>query len=399
MMEPERLQRLLEISRSLNSEVDLEKLMWKIVPLVREMLGADRGSVFLLDKDRGELWSLVAEGDEVKEIRFSVDKGIAGYVARTGRTVNIPDAYSDPRFNREVDRRTGYRTKSILCSPMKNLQGEVIGVVQILNKLEGDTFTKDDEIALEAFAAQAAIAIENALLYAKIEGTYEQTLQALVALLDRRDVETENHSLRVVEYTLLIARKLGFHGKSLRPIKWGALLHDIGKIGIEERILYKPEKLTPEEWEIMKKHPVIGYEALKHIEFLADALPIVRHHHERYDGKGYPDGLKGDEIPIGARIFAIADAFDAMTSDRPYRKAMPVEKALWEIAACSGTQFDPDIVGIFLQIPIEKWVSIREKISSRGGRYGSSDYGGIDLKLPMLVGKGTLGGIRRVKTA
>ena len=188
MMEPERLQRLLEISRSLNSEVDLEKLMWKIVPLVREMLGADRGSVFLLDKDRGELWSLVAEGDEVKEIRFSVDKGIAGYVARTGRTVNIPDAYSDPRFNREVDRRTGYRTKSILCSPMKNLQGEVIGVVQILNKLEGDTFTKDDEIALEAFAAQAAIAIENALLYAKIEGTYEQTLQALVALLDRRDV-------------------------------------------------------------------------------------------------------------------------------------------------------------------------------------------------------------------
>lgn len=399
MMEPEKLQRLLEISRSLNSEVDLERLMWKIVPFVREMLGADRGSVFLLDRDRRELWSLVAEGDEVKEIRFSVDKGIAGYVARTGRTVNIPDAYSDPRFNRDIDRHTGYRTRSILCSPMKNLQGEIIGVVQILNKLEGDAFTRDDEIALEAFAAQAAIAVENALLYAKIEGTYEQTLQALVALLDRRDVETENHSLRVVEYTLLIARKLGFRGRSLRPIKWGALLHDIGKIGIEDRILHKPEKLTPEEWEIMKTHPIIGYEALKHIKFLTDALPIVRHHHERYDGKGYPDGLKGNEIPIGARIFAIADAFDAMTSDRPYRKAMSVEKALWEIAACSGTQFDPNIVGIFLQIPIEKWVSIREKISNRGGRYGDADHSGIDLKLPMLVGKGTLGGVRRIKTA
>lgn len=399
MMEPEKLQRLLEISRSLNSEVDLERLMWKIVPFVREMLGADRGSVFLLDRDRREMWSLVAEGDEVKEIRFSVDKGIAGYVARTGRTVNIPDAYSDPRFNRDIDRHTGYRTRSILCSPMKNLQGEIIGVVQILNKLEGDAFTRDDEIALEAFAAQAAIAVENALLYAKIEGTYEQTLQALVALLDRRDVETENHSLRVVEYTLLIARKLGFRGRSLRPIKWGALLHDIGKIGIEDRILHKPEKLTPEEWEIMKTHPIIGYEALKHIKFLTDALPIVRHHHERYDGKGYPDGLKGNEIPIGARIFAIADAFDAMTSDRPYRKAMSVEKALWEIAACSGTQFDPNIVGIFLQIPIEKWVSIREKISNRGGRYGDADHSGIDLKLPMLVGKGTLGGVRRIKTA
>ncbi|HID57490.1 TPA: HD domain-containing protein, partial [Candidatus Poribacteria bacterium] len=358
MVEPERLQKLLEISRSLNSEVELERLMWKIVPFVREMLGADRGSVFLLDEDRGELWSLVAEGEEIKEIRFSADKGIAGYVARTGRTVNIPDAYSDPRFNREVDRRTGYRTKSILCSPMKNLQGDVIGVVQILNKLDGDAFTKDDEILLEAFTAQAAIAVENALLYAELEETYEQTLQALVALLDRRDVETENHSVRVVEYTLLIARKLGFHGRSLRSIKWGALLHDIGKIGIEDRILHKPDELTPEEWEIIKAHPIIGYEALKHIKFLSDALPIVLHHHERYDGKGYPDGLRGNEIPIGARIFAIADAFDAMTSDRPYRRAMPVEKALWEIATCSGTQFDPNIVGIFLQIPIESLLSI-----------------------------------------
>jgi putative nucleotidyltransferase with HDIG domain len=400
MEKVEKLWKLLDISRALNSETELERLMRKTVPFVREILEADRGSVFLLDEKKRELWSLIAEGDEIKEIRVSLDKGIAGYVARTGQTLNVPDAYSDPRFNREVDRQTGYRTKAILCAPMKNIRGEIIGVIQILNKLDGDRFTEDDQIILEAFAAQAAIAVENALLYRKIERTYDQILQALVAQLDLRDVETENHSLRVVEYTLLIARGMGFHGRTLRPIRWGAMLHDIGKIGIPDNILHKPGKLTPQEWEIMKTHPVKGYEALKEIGFLADALPIVRHHHERYDGKGYPDGLRGNEIPIGARIFAVADAFDAMTSDRPYRKAMPVEKAIGEIVANSGTQFDPSVVGVFLQIPLEKWDQIREKLSkTRGGEDDASNHSGDGLKLPVFIGEGALGGVRRVKTA
>ncbi len=179
--------------------------------------------------------------------------------------------------------------------------------------------------------------------------SYNETLHALVKALDTRDNETGGHSERVTQIALLIARQLEVDTKGVQEIQWGAILHDVGKIGIPDQILRKPGKLTDDEWIVMRTHPQIGYEMLKEIPFLAPSLDIVLHHHEKFDGTGYPTGLSGKAIPLAARIFAIADTYDAMTNDRPYRKAFTPEKALEEIQQCSNSQFDPEIVNAFLK--------------------------------------------------
>lgn len=191
---------------------------------------------------------------------------------------------------------------------------------------------------------------------------YADTLEALVLALDLREHETGFHSYRVTEYSLTLARKLGLPDKALSILAKGALLHDIGKIGIPDSILLKPGKLTDEEWKIMKMHPTMGYELLKKIDFLEEAAEIVLSHHEHYNGKGYPRGLKGEQIPLGARIFSVVDALDAMTSNRPYRQALSFEEAIERIAKSSGSQFDPSIVRVFLSIPKEEWMEIRNRI-------------------------------------
>ena len=195
-----------------------------------------------------------------------------------------------------------------------------------------------------------------------LKETYDGTLEALVTALDARDRETKGHSTRVTEYTLDIARRLGFQPGTpfWEDMKRAALLHDVGKIGVSDFILHKPGPLTPEEWEEMRRHPVIGYKMLKGVRFLAGPTEIVRSHHERFDGKGYPRALAGEEVPLGARIFAVADTFDAMTSDRPYRRALPWEAARDEITRHSGTQFDPQVVEAFLQT-YEEWVQRQAK--------------------------------------
>ncbi len=200
----------------------------------------------------------------------------------------------------------------------------------------------------------------------KLQETYEGTLEALVSALDARDRETKGHSLRVMQYTMDIARALGIPegSQEWNDIQRGALLHDVGKIGVADSILHKPGPLTPEEWVEMKKHPRIGFEMLQDIPFLAGAARIIEAHHERFDGKGYPKGLAGDEIPLGARIFVIADTFDAMTSDRPYRRALPPEVARDEIVKNSGTQFDPVVVQAFLRVyPLWARTKHREHVS------------------------------------
>jgi response regulator RpfG family c-di-GMP phosphodiesterase len=183
-----------------------------------------------------------------------------------------------------------------------------------------------------------------------LEATYSQTLWTLVAALDAREHETSDHSQRVVRYTLAVAQRLGLPERELPELGRGALLHDIGKIGVPDAILLKPGKLTEDEWVEMRRHPQIGFNILKSIDFLRPSAEMVLSHQERFDGRGYPRGLAGDQIPIGARIFALADTFDAMTSDRPYRRALSPEVARAEIARCAGTQFDPRCAEAFLSI-------------------------------------------------
>jgi putative nucleotidyltransferase with HDIG domain len=219
---------------------------------------------------------------------------------------------------------------------------------------------------LQSFMNLAASSLANATIVADmrqtvevVEGAYMGTLEALTKALEMRDHETEGHSRRVVQYTLSLAQQIGVPEEQLVTIMRGALLHDIGKIGIPDAILKKQGPLTAEEWMVMRQHPSIGYEMLKGIEFLREATPIILHHHERFDGSGYPEGLRGEAIPLGARIFAIADAYDAITSDRPYRKGRSHEVAMAEIAAVAGSQFDPQVVEALQALPPEELSRIR----------------------------------------
>jgi len=204
--------------------------------------------------------------------------------------------------------------------------------------------------------------------YREIEQTYRSTLEALIQALDLRDTETQGHSMRVVEYAVELARRLRVPEQDLVEIRRGALLHDIGKIGIPDAILRKPGKLDASEWEIMRRHPELGYNILAGVHFLEQAREIVLSHQEWYDGNGYPRRLRGDGIPLGARVFAVADTLDAMMSTRPYRPGLPYEVARREIQDFSGRQFDPRVVGVFLASPHSLWEEIRGEVRRRIGR-------------------------------
>ena len=220
--------------------------------------------------------------------------------------------------------------------------------------------------SLETSIQRRTREIEVAL--SELESNYQMTLEALVAALDAREHETFSHSLRVRAYTRCLARRAGYPPALLPSLEQGALLHDIGKVAVADAILLKPGKLTSEEWVEMRKHPTAGDEILKRVPFLRPAGAIVRHHHERFDGTGYPDALKGAEIPLGARLFTVADTLDAMTSDRAYRKGPGFEAANAELLRCSGKQFDPQIVELFLKVPVDTWRKVRDEAGSNSTR-------------------------------
>jgi putative nucleotidyltransferase with HDIG domain len=219
---------------------------------------------------------------------------------------------------------------------------------------------KEYQKQLEKMVEERTSELKQALI--ELDRTYNFTLRAMVTALDTRDTETQGHSLRVVRFTLKLAELMGISDKNtLKIYEYGALLHDIGKIGIPDAILRKPDKLDAEEWRIMKSHPTIGYNILKRIKFLEAAAQIVLHHHEAFNGSGYPDNLSGASIPLGSRIFNIADAMDAMTSDRPYKKALTFEAAAGELLKNSGAQFDPYIIDVFSRTSLDFWIA--EKMS------------------------------------
>lgn len=215
---------------------------------------------------------------------------------------------------------------------------------------------------LESSLQRRTVELHDALR--AVEAGYTATLEAMVAALDVREHETFAHSYRVRAYTAQLARLVGYPPALMRQLETAALLHDIGKVATPDAILLKPAKLTEEEWNIMKRHPADGESILRRVPFLAPASRIVREHHERFDGKGYPDGLAGEAINFGARIFAFADTLDAMTSDRAYRKAPGFEAAYKEIERCTGSQFDPGIARVFLSVPGAVWQQLREEVNA-----------------------------------
>ncbi len=358
---------LVKIGRSINALTDITELLKVIAEETKIAMQADRCTVFLLDKEHNELWSKVALGMDSQEIRFPADKGFAGYVVRTGESINIEDAYTDDRFNPEVDKETGYKTKTMLCMPIKNNNQEIIGAFQVLNKTRG-VFTKNDEDLLVAIGGSASIALENAQLFEQQKELYkeqkllfESFINTLAASIDARDKITAGHSNRVKLYAMLIVEALGLDEKTKELIEKAATLHDIGKIGIRDSVLQKEGKLTPEEYKHIQEHVQITHNILDKIcmtEDFKQISEIACSHHEKYDGSGYYRHLQGEDIPYGGRILAVSDVFDAITSKRHYRDKMPIGNVINILIKDSGTHFDKNIVDVFLSIPTDKIVQV-----------------------------------------
>lgn len=352
---------LLQVGRTIAVETNIDNLLEIIAQQIQQALEADRCTVFLLDDEHKELWSKVALGLETQEIRFASDKGLAGHVAMTGETVNIKNAYESEYFNKEIDLKTGYKTRNILCMPIRNLSHQIVGVFQVLNKFNGD-FTQKDEDLLIAIGSSAGIALENANLFSKQKKLIEEQkklfssfIDTLAASIDARDKITSGHSKRVTMYTELICEKCKMSEEEKEIIKNASLLHDIGKIGIKDSILQKEGKLTPEEYEHIKEHARLTHNILGKVYIsknFRDVAEIASSHHEKYDGTGYYKGLKGEEIPLGGRILAVSDVFDAITSKRHYRDKMNIKDALKIIIDGKNKHFDENIVNAFMNISV-----------------------------------------------
>jgi len=356
--EVERLQRrvqtlasLLEVGRNIVSTLDLEEVLHRSFESVEDVLNAERSSVWRLDEGGKTLSFFMARGEGIdmaalKNLAMEVGEGVVGQCALGRKPVIISDAPSDARWSSKVDRKTGFQTRSILAVPLE-AHGKLLGVIQVLNRKDGEAFTAEDADNLLSLGAQIAIAMENAALYEEKRRTFLGLAVVLAEVIEQRDEYTGGHVQRVVSYSLAIGRRLGLDDEVIESLRMAAILHDIGKIGIEDRILNKPGRLDDDEERRMQEHTVIGAQILGGAPMLQALVPGVRHHHERYDGKGYPDGLGGEEIPLVARIISVADTYDAMTSTRPYRKGLSQETALEEMNRCAGEQFCPAAVEAF----------------------------------------------------
>jgi putative nucleotidyltransferase with HDIG domain len=273
--------------------------------------------------------------EETKELKIK-----AAYDSHGRLIISDSMYYTDEQMRRDF--------KSFLGVPLK-VGEKTIGVFELAS-LDPDAFGEEEKRMLQTLASQAAIAIENARLFEKTQRTYYETIKSLAQALEARDAYTKGHSERVTKYAIKVAEKMGLSEEDKTLISYSGLLHDIGKIGISDTILKKPYGLTLEEKTAIETHPLFGDNILSPIKFLEKAQQIVLHHHERYDGKGYPAGLRGEQIPITARIIAVTDAYDAMTSERPYRRALSHDDAIKELKEKAGTQFDPKVVETFLTL-------------------------------------------------
>ena len=347
----EKLTLLAKLSQILNSTLDHLEVRRMAMEAACQLMEAEVASLLLLDEEKNKLYFEVALGDSeetLKTITLDLGKGIAGWVAKQGKPLVVNRPEKDRRFLKEVDGKTKFKTRNLLCVPIK-AKKKVIGVLEAVNKRTGEGFNNDDLSLLNSLADQVAIALDNARLYRELEETFFQTAESLAEAIEKRDPYTGGHTRRVGKYSLAIARHLKLNRLERKWLKIASALHDIGKIGIEDRILKKPEQLSREEFDAIKLHSNMGAEILRHIRHLKEIIPGVKYHHEKVDGKGYPDGLKGEKIPVLAKIVAVADTYDAMTTDRPYRAALSREAAVLELRRCAGTQFDRKVVRAFIE--------------------------------------------------
>jgi putative nucleotidyltransferase with HDIG domain len=347
----ERLALLSRLGQILNSTLDHKEVRRRAMEAATQLMKAEVGSLLLTDEEKNQLHFEVALGDQeetIKKMTLNIGEGIAGWVAQSGDPLIVNAPEKDSRFFRGVDERTEFKTRNIICVPVK-VKERTVGVLEAINKKEGEDFDEEDISLFTSLADQVAIALDNARLYQELEDMFFQTAESLADAIEKRDPYTGGHTQRVTQYSLITARHLQLKPVEMKWLKISAVLHDIGKIGIDDQILRKPDRLNPEEFNEIKRHATMGAEIIDHIKHLKNIIPGVKYHHEQLDGTGYPDGLKGEKIPIIAKIVAVADTYDAMTTDRPYRKGLSKEVAIKELRKCSGTQFDQEVVEAFIR--------------------------------------------------
>jgi HD-GYP domain-containing protein (c-di-GMP phosphodiesterase class II) len=361
--EPDSTQLLHTIFKAIakiSNEQDIERLLARLADLGRDLVSADRCTVWMLDKKNDLLWTRVSHGLDRAEIPSN--RGICGYVISSGEAVVICDPYNDSRFEKEFDKVTGYRTKGILALPIKDSDGEIIGVFQAINKMSGTgEFSEEDKERLLLAAVYTGREIEASMLQEELENTQKEIIFTLAETGEMRSKETGYHVRRVAEFSYLLASKYGLPESECELLRHASPLHDIGKIAIPDSILLKPGRLTSEEFYEMKKHAVLGYDMLKHSDraILGAAAVVAHEHHEKWNGKGYPKGFARDETHIYGRITAVADVFDALACDRCYKKAWAMDRILSLFKEERGNHFDPDLIDIFFD-NVESFISISQ---------------------------------------
>lgn len=352
-----RMDALMNVGSAINSSLGLKRVLEEVMDSLITLMNAHRGFLMLKDENGNLSVRLArdAQHRDLTEDAFTISRTITRQVVKNGEAVLTTNAQVDPRFEEQAS-IAAYHLLSILCAPLK-LKDELIGVIYVDNPAQAGIFQNDDLQLISSFANQAAVAIDNARLIDQLQASnqdleeaYQATLEGWVHALDLRDKETEGHTIRVTEITERLARSMGVEEAELVHIKRGALLHDIGKMGIPDGVLLKPGALTPEERMLIEKHPIYAYEMLSPIKFLQPALDIPYCHHEKWDGSGYPRGLRGEDIPLAARIFAVADVWDALVSNRPYRKGLLPADVRKKIREQAGIHFDPHVVDAFLSL-------------------------------------------------
>jgi len=345
-----KLELIYKVSKKIGSVPRMAQLLEQIIEMTQNTLEAEAASILLFHDNERELFFETASGPvekELKSVKVNTQNSIAGQVLHTKKPLIVNDVSKSQYFLKNIDNFTGFVTKSILCVPLVTYH-KAIGVLEILNKLDGSNFDESDVHVVVPIATTAAMAIENTRLHQTILDAYKNTIITLAGAIDAKDPYTRGHSQRVMELTMLAGSSLLLSVEEIEILEYASILHDIGKIVVDGQILNKPDTLTTSEWNIIREHPAIGANLLKKIPFLEKASKLVLHHHEKYDGTGYPDELKGEEIPMGARLIAVADAFDTMTTNRSYRFALNTDYALQELQKGAGKQFCPIAVEAFI---------------------------------------------------
>lgn len=347
---------LFEVGKTLLSELHLDALLDKVTEVSLYETHSDLATVTLLEKSgRPVLKSLASSGEPYPESAY---REVMEEMAKAGLGRKKPvivggGGSSDERVQKTMSR---LGIESMVAMPLIS-RDKLVGFLNLYKKGRGRRFRQSEIDLISVLSGQAAVAIENAMLFEEVEKKnkelqdhYFESVKALAQAIEEKDSVTGSHGDRLENYALAIADRFGLSDQEKISLRYASALHDIGKIGVSESVLKKAGKLTPEEYAEMKTHPSRGGNILREVRFLDPVIPIIYYHHEQFDGKGYPEGLSGESIPIGSRIVAVLDAFDAMTSDRPYRKRLPMDVAITELRKYSGIQFDPNVVDAFIEV-------------------------------------------------